>query len=205
MQALRLAFNPYLAAIAQGKDLRSLQVRDTPRGNTIEPCAPSALGIVLADTAVPMSTDLPPEDGSEFSQDFDAPTGAALGPAPRRPVYVTRIIRSSAVAVRVKEIHGYACQICGIVLTGSDGLYAEAAHIHPLGEGGPDVESNILCLCPNHHVLFDRSAIAITTDFEVLDYQGHSLGRLRLLATDRIGAQYLAHRTKHRGVGSASS
>lgn len=38
--------------------------------------------------------------------------------------------------------------------------YAEAAHIRALGSphNGPDVIENVLCLCPNHHVLFDNGA-----------------------------------------------
>jgi putative restriction endonuclease len=54
------------------------------------------------------------------------------------------------------------------------GTYAEGAHIKGLGEahGGPDTESNILCLCPNHHVLFDNYAISITDDFRVLGIPG---------------------------------
>jgi putative restriction endonuclease len=32
---------------------------------------------------------------------------------------------------------------------------------------GADTLDNILCLCPNHHVLFDLGAFVITEDFRI--------------------------------------
>ena len=58
----------------------------------------------------------------------------------------------------------HKCQICGMTLTIKDGKpYAEAHHIKPLGNphNGPDVRGNILCVCPNHHVLLDYGAIKL--------------------------------------------
>ena len=48
--------------------------------------------------------------------------------------------------------------------------YAEACHIKPLGEphNGPDQASNVLCLSPNMHVLFDYGAISINDDLTLL-------------------------------------
>lgn len=46
-----------------------------------------------------------------------------------------------------------------------EGWIAEAAHITRLDQShnGPDVESNILCLCPNRYVLtFDTCTFNIT-------------------------------------------
>lgn len=75
-----------------------------------------------------------------------------------------RILRDTALARIVKESHQYLCQICGQVLRlGGGALYAEAHHIIPLGtpHNGPDVRSNILCVCPNDHVLLDYGAIKL--------------------------------------------
>ena len=69
-----------------------------------------------------------------------------------------RILRDTAIARRVKLLHQYSCQLCGNAINLPDGSqYAEAHHIRPLGEphNGPDVDGNILCLCPNHHVEMD--------------------------------------------------
>lgn len=51
-------------------------------------------------------------------------------------------------------------------------LYAEAHHVKPLGSphNGYDVRENILCVCPNHHVLLDYGAIKLDKkDFENID------------------------------------
>lgn len=73
-----------------------------------------------------------------------------------------RILRDTALARTVKESHKYRCQICGETLRVGDSTpYAEAHHIVPLGtpHNGPDIRGNILCVCPNDHVLLDYGAI----------------------------------------------
>jgi hypothetical protein len=75
-----------------------------------------------------------------------------------------RILRDTALAREVKESNKYQCHICGQILKLSDERpYAEAHHIKPLGSphDGPDVRENILCVCPNHHVLLDYGAIKL--------------------------------------------
>lgn len=95
---------------------------------------------------------------------------------PNRTRYqVTRIIRNTALAQRVKEEHDYRCQICdGTIDLGNGRRYAEAHHVRPLGKShsGPDVKENIMCVCPNHHVLLDFGAIRI--DSETLEGVGQS-------------------------------
>jgi putative restriction endonuclease len=46
---------------------------------------------------------------------------------------------------------------------------AEAAHIRALGEphNGIDALNNILCLCPNHHKLFDIGGFYIEDDLTI--------------------------------------
>src|SRR5438046_2064827 len=82
------------------------------------------------------------------------------------PATVERIVRATAVSQRVKELHGYQCQICGERLNTIAGPYAEGAHIRPLGRphDGPDTIDNVLCLCANHHVLFDGLALHVAAD-----------------------------------------
>ncbi|WP_413252858.1 HNH endonuclease [Streptomyces brevispora] len=115
-----------------------------------------------------------------------------------------RVIRSTAVAEYIKRIHGHICQICGIRLITPKGAYAEAAHIQALGRPhtGPDVAANVLCLCPNHHVLFDFGALAISDDLSVTDQSsGFSLGYLREVPGHEVGREYLAyHRSHHARV-----
>jgi hypothetical protein len=85
-------------------------------------------------------------------------------PSPERVAALTYgILRDTELARRVKRLHGYRCQFCGSVIHLPDGsLYAEAHHIRPLGQphSGPDVEGNVLCLCPNHHAELDYGVFA---------------------------------------------
>ena len=36
----------------------------------------------------------------------------------------------------------------------------------------PDVAENVLCLCPNHHVQFDKGALALTDELDLLGFDG---------------------------------
>lgn len=114
---------------------------------------------------------------------------------PRRQVtIVSRVIRDTAVTRRVKVLHRYRCQVCGLAVETPAGPYAEAAHIRPLGRphDGPDVPENVLCLCPNHHVAFDRWAFALADDLRLIGLGG----RLRTVAGHDVARVHVAyHRT----------
>jgi predicted restriction endonuclease len=131
--------------------------------------------------------------------DGDEPIASPVpgGPAPTRPVTVQRRIRSSAVIDRVKRAHRHRCQICHDVLEVEGGLYAEGAHIRGLGRPheGPDVPSNVLCLCPNDHVRFDYGAIHLNNDLLIIDTKsGNHVGDLRTVGSHLID---LIHVTYH--------
>ena len=108
---------------------------------------------------------------------------------------VQRIVRNTVIAQRVKELHGHRCQICGTVVTTPGGKYAEVAHIRPLGRphDGPDIASNVLCLCPNDHVRFDRGAITIGDDGLIRSADGATQGELRSVAGHEIDPEFLAY------------
>src|SRR5262245_48782277 len=42
--------------------------------------------------------------------------------------------------------------------------YSEAAHVRPVGQphNGPDRKDNMIILCPEHHLQFDRGVLRIT-------------------------------------------
>jgi putative restriction endonuclease len=127
-----------------------------------------------------------------LSAQVSVQTGHArrVGPHPLGGA-VLRIVRDTAVSRRVKALHDFKCQVCGTRLECEGGPYAEAAHIRALGEphNGPDVIENVLCLCPNHHVLFDYGTISIADDYSLIGQQG----RLRTLndhAIDRAHIEY---------------
>lgn len=116
---------------------------------------------------------------------------------PRTKTTITRIVRDTSTSKSVKERYGHTCQVCGTRLEGPAGPYSEAAHIKPLGQphNGPDTQDNILCLCPNHHTLFDLGAFTIAEDFTLIGTQGH----LHVDESHRIDHQMLAYRRDHFG------
>lgn len=137
------------------------------------------------------------QSGSSGEYALEEHKTLALGnPAPRRSTSsVTRIIRDTAMSRKVKELYDHRCQVCGVQLIGPGGPYAEGAHIRPLGRphNGPDNADNLLCLCPNHHFLFDVGAFGIQESFELIGISG-KLNRLPSHRIDKAHLQYhLAH------------
>jgi putative restriction endonuclease len=127
------------------------------------------------------------------------------GPEPRESVEVQRIVRTTAICRRVKEWYGYRCQVCRVVLTTAVGPYAEGAHIRPLGSphDGPDHESNLLCLCPNHHVLFDQGAIVVEEDLSDR-VTGAQVGKLLIDPRHTLHAEHLGYHRERFGRSQPS-
>jgi hypothetical protein len=77
-----------------------------------------------------------------------------------------RILRDTKKARGIKCLYDYCCQICGETIELGNAPYSEAHHIKPLGNphNGPDHESNIISVCPNHHVLLDYFAFKLDTE-----------------------------------------
>jgi putative restriction endonuclease len=119
--------------------------------------------------------------------------------APQRTlIFQQRTVRSTAMARRVKEIHHYRCQVCGLALQTRAGFYAESAHIRPLGRphDGPDSLGNILCLCPNHHVMFDTGAFCLRDDLSLINLGG----KLRTAPQHRLALEHVRYHREHFGV-----
>ena len=75
-----------------------------------------------------------------------------LNPQPARQVFTTRYERNPLLGESLKSYYRHRCQVCGHEFQDMyDVEYAEAHHIHRLSDGGPDISSNIVVLCPNHH------------------------------------------------------
>ncbi len=114
----------------------------------------------------------------------------------RQEVRVSRIVRDSARSRKIKALYDHRCQVCGTRLECPAGPYSEAAHIRPLGapHDGPDTEDNILCLCPNHHVLFDNGAVSIADDLSLIGGGGNSLTVHR---DHHINPSFLTYHREH--------
>jgi putative restriction endonuclease len=127
--------------------------------------------------------------------DLFAPPATLAEPAPRYTATVSRLVRDTAITRQVKALHGYRCQVCGERLATPAGYYAEAAHIRPLGAPhyGPDVLSNVLCLCPNHHALFDFGSFGVAADYTLLGLPG----QLRSLPAHQPDLAQLAYHRQH--------
>jgi len=134
-----------------------------------------------------------PEDRD--AEQSEAMSSDAPFEAPRHETTGMRIVRDTAQARRIKELYDYQCQMCGTRLGCLAGPYAEAAHIRPLGapHRGPDTPDNILCLCPNHHVLFDHGGVEIGEDLSLIGVTG----RLRVHPRHRINDEHLRYRRDH--------
>jgi putative restriction endonuclease len=116
----------------------------------------------------------------------------------RKPATTQRIVRNSVVGTWVKNLNAYRRQVCGDRLETPAGPYAEAAHIRALGRphDGPDTPDNVLCLCPNHHVLFDLGAFTIAGDWTLVGLPGS----LKLVAGHAVSAVHVAYHREHWGT-----
>ena len=85
------------------------------------------------------------------------------------------IERNIQLVKKIKNQYDNTCQICGTKLKiKKDLFYSEVHHIKPLGSphNGPDKLENMICVCPNHHVLLDMGAIELELDdLQVLNHK----------------------------------
>lgn len=88
----------------------------------------------------------------------------------RKEGTVLRIIRDSKISNEIKKLYNYECQVCKTAIVTKSGRYAEGAHIKPLGRPheGDDNSNNLICLCPNHHVMFDKGSFSIQDDLKLI-------------------------------------
>ena len=115
----------------------------------------------------------------------------------RKETTILRIIRDTKIARTIKQLYNYECQVCGIVLKIKSSKYAEGAHIRPLGKphNGDDNANNILCLCPNHHILFDKGTFSISDSNDLI---GDITGKLNVHSSHKINIENLKyHRENH--------
>jgi len=122
------------------------------------------------------------------------PTGGSANPA-RVTVTTQRVVRDTALARKVKKSYDHTCQVCSLRIATSSGPYAEAAHVRPLGapHNGPDTADNILCLCPNHHTMFDLGVFSINDDLSLIGIQG----KITIKPTHTIDLAHLAYHREH--------
>lgn len=108
---------------------------------------------------------------------------------------IQRIVRDTRLSRNIKEFYNYSCQICNMTIETNSGKYAEAAHIKPLGapHNGPDSTDNLICLCPNHHVMFDFGGFGILDDLTLIGIEGN----LHIKTDHNINKEFLKYHLIH--------
>ena len=141
------------------------------------------------------AVDLPEEAGLEWLEQEELD-----GVVERRSVERKEQVRDRRKAAALKRHYYNICQFCGTRLQVADShFYSEAAHIKGLGEphNGPDTTSNMLVLCPNHHLQFDRGVLRLRK--VGIDYQirsktaGDPLQGKAITLTHTLGDEYVRH------------
>ena len=86
---------------------------------------------------------------------------------------VKRPFRDAAFSRQVKEAYGDTCAITGIkILNGGGRSEAQAAHIRPVKDKGPDSIRNGIALSGTMHWMFDRGLVSIGDDYSILTATG---------------------------------
>lgn len=82
---------------------------------------------------------------------------------------VNRTIRDAAFRRAVLDAYDSRCAVTGLrIVNGGGKAEAQAAHVVPVSEGGPDVIQNGIALSATVHWLFDRHLISLTDDYGLL-------------------------------------
>lgn len=123
----------------------------------------------------------------------------------RRYISQDRLVRDSKVVSDVKKLHNNTCQICSsrLIVSPEGEAYSEAAHIQAVGKPhfGDDRIENVLCLCPNCHALFDRGALQLTDELNVIDgLTGQFRAALARVKGHNIGVEF-ARKHRERWAG----
>lgn len=109
------------------------------------------------------------------------------GPPGRTIRTTTRFDRDIEKTRQIKILYNGKCQVCGtVIVVPGPRRYSEVHHLRPLKNGGDDDYSNMLVLCPNHHVEFDHLTIGISADgATVIDRHGNVKGKITM-AKDHV-------------------
>ena len=82
---------------------------------------------------------------------------------------VRRPFREAAFSRQVKAAYNNTCAITGIkIINGGGRSEAQAAHIRPVKDSGPDSVRNGIALSGTLHWMFDRGLISVDDDYSIL-------------------------------------
>lgn len=100
---------------------------------------------------------------------------------------VNRKIRDAAFRRGVLDGYDGCCAVTGLhLINGGGRAEAQAAHIWPVAEGGPDVVQNGIALSGTIHWLFDRHLISLTDEYGLLVSHNKVPSELRALFSRQL-------------------
>ena len=84
-----------------------------------------------------------------------------------------RPFRDRVFSTGIKRAYDNTCAISGLrIINGGGRTEAQAAHIQPVAENGPDSLRNGVALSSTFHWMFDRGLISIDDDYSLLFKRG---------------------------------
>jgi putative restriction endonuclease len=105
---------------------------------------------------------------------------------------IDRKIRDANFRRQVCEAYDDRCAVTRLqIINGGGRSEVHAAHIWPVGSGGPDVVQNGIALSGTIHWLFDRHLISLTDDYRLLVSHNKVPGELRGLFANQMDRIHL--------------
>lgn len=120
----------------------------------------------------------------------------------KKTINITTVERKQNVVQLLKNIYENTCQICDVkVEIGINDYMSEVHHIKPLGKkhNGPDIMENMIVVCPNHHTMLDRGAIALNLTNKLIKHvnPANQINGKRLLLRHVIAQKYVDYHNEY--------
>ncbi|MEO8813178.1 MAG: HNH endonuclease [Caulobacteraceae bacterium] len=138
-------------------------------GRSVRPIADEEFDLILAAGYAPLV------DAAALSKrpEITLPLGFEDEPATfERPLVerlTVRPFRDAAFSLAVKKAYADTCALTGLkIINGGGRVEAQAAHIRPVADAGPDSVRNGLALSGTAHWMFDRGLVTIDDDLTIL-------------------------------------
>ena len=94
-----------------------------------------------------------------------------LHTVPTQVVPVEQFVGNGWLAESLKTYYAYHCQICWHSFQPTYGAeYAKTYHIQYLSQCGPDVSTNMVVICPNHHRIIHETYAAFNRHLLTYEY-----------------------------------
>jgi putative restriction endonuclease len=107
-------------------------------------------------------------------------------------ILINRKIRDANFRRQVCEAYDDRCAVTRLrIINGGGRSEVQAAHIWPVGDGGPDTVQNGIALSGTIHWLFDRHLISLTNDYRLLVSHNKVPVELRGLFTSQMDRIHL--------------